>query len=110
MKLPLKLKKRIVEALKPLDPEGVFLFGSYARGNPGKDSDIDLYVITKDEFMPQSFTEKNAIYLNVARKLYDIEKEIPVDLIVHTREMNRRFIEMGGGFSRNIVDEGIRLL
>ena len=110
MKLPVKLKQRIIEALKPLDLDGVFLFGSYARGNPGKDSDIDLYVITKDEFMPKNFTEKNAVYLNVARKLYDIEKEIPVDLIVHTREMNRRFIEMGGGFSRNIVNNGIRLL
>ena len=53
-----ELKREIVERLRPLDPERVILFGSYAHGNPTEDSDIDLYVVTKDEFVPRSFREK----------------------------------------------------
>ncbi len=31
-----------------IDPQRVVLYGSYARGNPRDDSDIDLIVISKD--------------------------------------------------------------
>jgi hypothetical protein len=54
--MPLNLeaiKKEIVEQLKPLDPEKVILFGSYAYGQPTEESDIDLYIVTKDDFIPQ---------------------------------------------------------
>ncbi len=43
-----KLKQKIVERLKPLKPEKIILFGSYAYGKPSVDSDIDLFLI-KDE-------------------------------------------------------------
>jgi predicted nucleotidyltransferase len=46
MKLSDKLRDRISEAPKPLHPEKVILFGSYAWGQPTEDSDIDLYVVT----------------------------------------------------------------
>ncbi len=104
------IRNRIIQALKPVDPYRVILFGSYARGNPGKNSDIDLYVVTKDEFIPKNFREKNELYLNVARNLYDIEKEIPIDLIVHTKDMNLKFTELGGAFSCRIISEGVILL
>jgi uncharacterized protein len=110
MKLPEDIKNRIIEALKPIDPFRVILFGSYAWGEPGRDSDIDLYVITQDEFIPSSFREQNRIYLGVARNLYGIEREFPVDLIVHTKTMNRRFNELGGGFSKKIHKDGVILI
>ncbi|WP_258870250.1 nucleotidyltransferase domain-containing protein [Pyrobaculum aerophilum] len=38
---------RIKEAARELDPKArVVLFGSFARGNPRPDSDIDILVIT----------------------------------------------------------------
>ncbi len=43
-----KIKIEIVERLKPLNPEKIILFGSYAYGNPTEDSDIDLCVVKKD--------------------------------------------------------------
>jgi len=43
-----KLKIEIVKRLKPLDPDKIILFGSYAYGNPNENSDIDLFLI-KDE-------------------------------------------------------------
>jgi hypothetical protein len=42
--------ERYKEALKKLgiSPQRVFLYGSYAKGNPREDSDIDLIVISED--------------------------------------------------------------
>ena len=110
MKLPDAIKNQIIEALKPLDPEKIILFGSYAYGNPHKDSDIDLYIITKDNFIPQSFKEKSEIYLKYARKLYELEKVFPIDLIVHTKQMNSKFIELNSVFTKEFVEKGIILL
>ena len=39
-----KIIPEIIEALKPLDPDKIILFGSYAYGKPNKDSDIDLFL------------------------------------------------------------------
>ncbi len=42
-----QVKLDIVKALKPLNPEKIILFGSYAYGNPTEDSDLDICVIEK---------------------------------------------------------------
>ena len=43
-----ELKPQIIEALMPLDPEKIILFGSYAYGTPNEDSDIDLFLLKND--------------------------------------------------------------
>ena len=53
------LKKEIVERLKPLNPEKIILFGSYAYGNPTKDSDLDICVVERD--YNHKFKEKQKI-------------------------------------------------
>lgn len=105
-----ELKKEIVQSLKPLNPHKIILFGSYAYGTPKQDSDIDLYVVTKDEFMPQSFKEKSELHLKVARAIKDLMKDIPTDLITHTKAMHSKFIEMDSMFSRKVLKDGISLL
>jgi predicted nucleotidyltransferase len=40
-----KLKPLIVERLKPLNPDKIILFGSYAHGTPNEDSDIDIFLL-----------------------------------------------------------------
>ncbi len=42
------IKDDIVERLKPLNPDKVILFGSYAYGTPSEDSDIDLFLVKDD--------------------------------------------------------------
>ncbi|WP_321777741.1 nucleotidyltransferase domain-containing protein [Sulfurimonas sp.] len=39
-----KIKPEIIERLKPLNPDKIILFGSYAYGIPNEDSDIDLFI------------------------------------------------------------------
>jgi predicted nucleotidyltransferase len=101
-----KLKQEIVERLKPLNPEKIILFGSYAYGTPNEDSDVDLYIVTSDDFLPQSWREKADIYLKFSNKLRDLQKSVPIDLIVHTKKMYEKFIEMDSMFSRKVLQSG----
>ena len=43
-----KIKFEIIERLKPLNPNKIILFGSYAYGTPTKESDIDLFLLKDD--------------------------------------------------------------
>lgn len=49
------LKHEIVERLKPLNPDKIILFGSYAYGTPTEDSDIDLFLV-KDSSDDTNYT------------------------------------------------------
>jgi uncharacterized protein len=104
--LPGELRDRIVAALKPLHPEKVILFGSYAWGRPTEDSDIDLYVVTPDDFLPATYEERMAHYLKVASLLRQINKRVPIDLIVHTRPMCEAFIRADSMFAREVMNRG----
>ncbi|KIM13296.1 MAG: DNA polymerase subunit beta [Sulfurovum sp. FS08-3] len=105
-----ELKPLIVEKLKPLNPSQIILFGSYAYGTPTQDSDIDLYVVTNEDFMPQSWKEKHTISQKVSQKLKDICEQYPTDIITHTKTMHKKFVEMDSMFSRKIFNDGVRLL
>ena len=101
-----KFKEEIVKRLKPLDPEKVILFGSYAWGNPTEDSDIDLYVVTKDDFIPKNYAVKREIVRKVSRQIKDIREKISIDLLVHTKMMSKKFFTMQSSFSKEILRKG----
>jgi uncharacterized protein len=42
-----EIYSQIVEQLKPLNPEKIILFGSYAYGIPNEESDLDLCIVEK---------------------------------------------------------------
>ena len=108
--LPDRIRVEIISLLTPLNIEKVILFGSYASENQTANSDIDLYVVTKDEFIPQTFKEKMAMKMAVSRVLRNLKKIMDIDLIVHTKLMHEKFIELGSSFSREITEKGIPLL
>jgi predicted nucleotidyltransferase len=67
--------RRIVERFKPFK---IILFGSYAKGNAGLDSDVDLLIV-----MPvRGSRHKKAVEIGVA--LHDID--VAKDVIVVTPE------------------------
>ncbi|PNV82259.1 MAG: nucleotidyltransferase domain-containing protein [Sulfurimonas sp.] len=105
-----KVKDEIVERLKPLDPDRVILFGSYAYGTPNEDSDIDLYVVTKDEFIPQDFKERMTLTNKISNAIDAIRDRTAVDLIVHTKSMADKFKELNSSFSRELLSQGKVLL
>ena len=93
----------IVEKIKQENPEKIILFGSYAYGNPGKDSDIDILVIKDIE---ESKIRDFRIKLKTL--LWDkITKEkIPVDILVDNMERINHRISDGDLFYREIMSKG----
>jgi len=105
-----ELKPLIIERLKPLNPDKIILFGSYAYGTPNEESDIDLYVVTSDEFIPQSYEENMSIYLKFANAIQDILQNYPTDLITHTKAMHDKFVELNSSFAKEILSKGVKIL
>jgi len=63
-----KLKEEIVERLKPLNPDKIILFGSYAYGTPDENSDIDLFLIKNKK----SSQEYDKYELEASRRLTEL--------------------------------------
>lgn len=100
----------IVEKLKGLNPYKIILFGSYAFDEPKVDSDIDLIVVLDSKKKSKNFAERSENYLRVSRCLRDIERKIPIDLLVYTKPEFDAFIQIGSMFSKKILKEGKEIL
>ena len=105
-----ELTKQISDALKPSDPEKVILFGSYAWGHPAEDSDIDLYVVTHDDFMPATWRQKRDIVRRISDRIGTLRTHYPIDLLVHTKPMHEEFVAQDSSFAREIMSRGTHLL
>ena len=81
-----------------IHPDKVILFGSYANGNPGEDSDLDLLVI-KD--MPQKRIQRGR---EIRKHLRGTG--IPIDLLVYTPQEIEEWSDTKAAFITQIVDQG----
>ena len=104
-----KLKQKILTSLESLNIYKIILFGSYAAGIAHEDSDIDLYVIIDNELVPKSFDDKVKLKLMVSKKLFEFRMQYSVDLIVHTKSMNKKFRALNSSFSKEIEERGVCL-
>lgn len=102
-----EVKEQILSNLTvSLNVYKVILFGSLAYGDLDAESDIDLIVVTDDDYMPGNYKENMQNYLKVSSALREIKKKISIDLIVHTRPMHDKFIQLGSIFSREVMKRG----
>jgi len=101
-----KYIKQIKANLQKQDPFLIVLFGSCVSGNLHQDSDIDLLVVTKDDYIPKTFKEKTEIYLKIRQSIAETNKEVAIDLLVYTMPMYQKFIDMNSSFSREIINKG----
>lgn len=86
--------EQIVEKFKP---QKIILFGSYARGNPRPESDVDMLVV-----MDTPLKEvQQAIQI-----CQQIEYRFGLDLIVHTPKYLVERVKMGDWFLRDVLKEG----
>jgi len=98
--------REIVERVKRIKPVKIILFGSYAWGMVHKDSDIDLIIVLDKNGVPKDFSEKMDSYLSVKRLLRDMNREIPMDIIVYTKGQWEKFLLLDSCFSKKVVNEG----
>lgn len=93
-------------SLRNLNISKVILFGSWANDLQTDESDVDLLVVTKDEYVFQSFEQKMKAKVKIAQALNDIRKFADIDLIVHTKPMFDRFLMLDSGFKNEILNTG----
>jgi predicted nucleotidyltransferase len=97
---------QITEKLKKAHPDKIILFGSYAYGTPNENSDIDLLIVTSDNYIPKSYAEKSKLILKINALIAEEKSEMPIDLIIHTLPMHEKFIRLNSMFSREILQKG----
>ena len=73
-----KLKELIINAI-PV--EQIYLFGSHAYGTAHKYSDLDLYIVLKDDVPMRDLDAGLQIRMAIARK-----KSMPVDIITKKKK------------------------
>jgi predicted nucleotidyltransferase len=95
-----KIKEIIINTL-PI--EQIYLFGSYAYGTPEKDSDLDLFVILKDEVQLRDIDAAITLRQAISR-----HQSMALDLIVIK---NSKYIERKTAptLERKIAREGLLL-
>ena len=86
--------EQIVEKFKP---QKIILFGSYARGNPRPESDVDMLVVMDTPIKDVH----QAIQI-----CQQIDYRFGLDLIVHTPKYLQQRLEMGDWFLRDVINEG----
>ena len=72
-----ELNKIIEIITNTLAVEQIYLFGSYAYGTPNKNSDLDLYVVLKDEVELREIDASIKIRLAICE-----QQTVPLDLLV----------------------------
>ena len=95
------IKTLILDSVNKEVIKKVYLFGSYAYGEPDEDSDIDLCVVIGNEY------KKSDIYFNIAMNLSNNNIR-PCDILVYNEKY---FVgsESGKGIENTIMNKGVLL-
>lgn len=101
-----KIINSITETLKDEGVEKIILFGSYAYGIPTEDSDLDIIVITTDNYMPATNREKMELHHKYNLLIKKFRRYIPIDMMVYTKLMYEKLLESGSLFTNEINQKG----
>jgi predicted nucleotidyltransferase len=98
-----RLKKISERLKKEYRAEKVILYGSYARGEEGEDSDIDLFIIapTQERFFERMATVKSIVH--------DLRWRLPFSPIVLTQAELKERKKIGDQFIEDILQHGVEL-
>jgi uncharacterized protein len=95
-RIPEKAIRDVVRQIaEKFHPRKIILFGSYARGKPRPESDVDLLVVMETQL--KETRQALLIDKSLERDLFGL------DLIVRTPSNLRERIEMGDSFLKEIV-------
>lgn len=80
------------------DPEGIILYGSYAKGGASEKSDVDLLIL-KD-------TDERPIDRRIEVEKILVEREMPLDIAVYTPGEMRYLYSVGSPFIEEVIETG----
>lgn len=81
--------------------ERIYLFGSFAYGNPNRDSDIDLCFITNDNKV-----RKRELVRDIRKSIARVA-EMPVDILVYDKDEFFERAALESTFEHKIAHEGV---
>lgn len=73
-----KIQQIVEKIVKEYQPEKIILFGSWAWGEPGLDSDVDLFIVKRTQKLTSEREQE------VQEFLYP--REMPLDVLIYTPE------------------------
>lgn len=102
-KQKLELEKAVQAIKKNVNPVSIYLFGSYANGNPNEDSDLDICIIT------DTLRERKIDVLRNIRRAMAHTVTMPVDLLIYaSAEFNER-AALSASMEYNILNHGVQI-
>ena len=96
-----KLQEITKKIVGEFHPEKIILFGSWAWGTPGPDSDVDLLVVQKTPGSTRKMAEE------ISGSIFP--RPFPLDIIVYSPERFEERIQLGDFFVQKILNEGYLL-
>ena len=94
------IQRFAAEIAREFGPEQVILFGSYAKGTAGPDSDVDLLVI-----MPGEVSGARVAAEIITR----LKPTLPLELIVRSSRQLRERLAMNDYFLQEVLTTGKKL-
>lgn len=95
-----KIKEVAENIGRKFQPEKIILFGSYAWGKPGPDSDVDLFIVKETKNTRETAREIDGALWG---------RTIPMDIVVYTPAGMEKALRRGDFFIKDIIEKG-RLL
>ena len=94
------LKDMVADIVGAVHPEKIVLFGSRARGESNRDSDVDLLIVVRDF----EAATRQQLLSKVRNGLFDYL--VPIDLVLYAQGELSRFSEWKNHVVRTALDEG----
>jgi predicted nucleotidyltransferase len=96
-----ELEKAIYTINEILNPDKIYLFGSFVLGNPDEESDLDLCIITNN------LKERKIEALRKIRHSLVLKVSMPVDLLLYTSHEFSERARLSSTFEYKILNEGV---
>src|ERR1700741_5432129 len=94
------IQKFAADVAREFLPEKVILFGSYARGNAGAESDVDLLVV-----MPGDVSGARVAVDIITR----LKPTLPVELVIRSSRQIKERLALNDFFLKEIISTGKEL-
>jgi predicted nucleotidyltransferase len=99
------LNEMVRAIVREVDPQEIWLFGSYARGQAGPDSYLDILVVEREPFGPQRSR------LAEITRVYDALRDFPlaVDVLIYSRVELEKWRDSLNHIAAQCLREGRRV-
>jgi len=93
----------IISIITKINPERIYLFGSYASESWDEQSDIDLIVIAPSSVRP---LERR---MELRRMLVEYDRRIGLDLLVYTPDEFNMLASEPSSFISSVIKQGVKI-